>query len=293
MPSLKEIRARINSVASTQKITNAMKMVSAGKLKKAESTTERFMPYMHKLHETLSNYLNTLEETLNIPLCEKRQVKKVMLMAFSSNNGLCGVYNANIDRLLKETYSEYVAQLGKDNVTVYLAGKKVGDYAKRMGIPVIKNLLEISAKPTYEDACVLCDLFTKLFLEGSIDKVELIYNHYKNTGVQIPQCEVLLPLQVAVPDNTNDTSYRDYIVEPSKEEFVNEMVPKVLRTNLFSIMLDAHAAEHGARTTTMHIASDNAEQLSQELRIVYNKARQEVITNELMDIVGGAEALSE
>lgn len=135
MPSLKEIRARINSVASTQKITNAMKMVSAGKLKKAESTTERFMPYMHKLHETLSNYLNTLEETLNIPLCEKRQVKKVMLMAFSSNNGLCGVYNANIDRLLKETYSEYVAQLGKDNVTVYLAGKKVGDYAKRMGIP--------------------------------------------------------------------------------------------------------------------------------------------------------------
>lgn len=291
MPSLKEIRARINSVASTQKITNAMKMVSAAKLKKAESTTERFLPYMNKLHETLSNYLNSLEASIDIPLAEKRDVKRVLLMVFSSNSGLCGVYNSNINKLLKQAYCEYVEKLGKENVVVYLAGKKVGDYAKHAGIPFVSNNLKISEKPDYETACALSDQFTQFFLEKKIDRVELIYNHYKNTGIQIPQHDIILPLQTVTPCNTDHVAFRDYIVEPSKEDFVNELIPKVIRTNIFSIMLDANTAEHGARTTAMHIASDNAEQLSQELRISYNKARQEVITNELMDIVGGAEAL--
>ena len=290
MASLKEIRARIASVGSTQKITSAMKMVSAAKLKKAESITLKFVPYKTKLTESLANYLGSLEESVNIPLAEHREVKRVALMAFSSNSGLCGVYNSNINKLLKATYDEYAASIGAENILIFAVGKKVNDFLKRAGIAVEKSYLELSEKPSYEAACEISDMFVEMFLNGKVDKLELIFNHYKNTGVQIPQRDTVLPL-ATVSAESDSKAFVDYIVEPSKEAFINALVPKVLRTNFYSTMLDAFTAEHGARTTAMHIASDNANSLLQELKLLYNKARQNVITTELIDIVGGAEAL--
>ena len=289
MASLKEIRARIASVASTQKITSAMKMVSAAKLKKAESATLSFVPYKTKLSEALSNYLGSLEGTINIPLAEKREVKKVAIVAFTSSSGLCGVYNSSVCKLFKQTYDKYAETLGKENVVVFLAGKKVNDYAKKFQIPVEKQYEPVTDKPSYDMAIELSDKMVKLFLEHKVDCVEVIYNHFKNAGVQVSLREVVLPLKT---DTLPTAQSFDYLVEPNKEEFINALVPKVIRTVFYSIMLDAHTAEHGARMAAMHIASDNADQLSQELKIQYNKARQNVITNELIDIVGGAEALN-
>ena len=289
MASLKEIRARIASIASTQKITSAMKMVSAAKLKKTEGITTRFLPYKNKLTEALSNYLGSLEDEVSIPLTEYREVKKVALMAISSSSGLCGVYNSNVSKLFKQVYDEYVEKLGVENVTVFLFGKKVNDYAKKFGIKVEKQYAPLAENMSYELAMEVSDMMVDLFLRHKVDQVELIFNHFKNAGVQVPTREVALPLKAVA--SSEGPSF-DYIVEPDKKTFVNELIPKVVRTNFYSIMLDALTAEHGARMTAMHIASDNADQLSQELRIQYNKARQNVITNELIDIVGGAEALN-
>ena len=289
MASLKEIRARIASIASTQKITSAMKMVSAAKLKKTEGITTRFLPYKNKLSEALSNYLGSLEGEVSIPLAEKREVKKVALMAFSSSSGLCGVYNSSVSKLFKQVYDEYVGKLGVDNVTVFLFGKKINDYTKKFGIKVEKQYAPLAENMSYDLAMEISDRMVELFFSHKVDRVELVFNHYKNAGVQVPTREVVLPLKA---EASSEGPSSDYIVEPDKETFVNELIPKVVRTNFYSIMLDTLTAEHGARMTAMHIASDNADQLSQELKIQYNKARQNVITNELIDIVGGAEALN-
>ena len=264
-------------------------MVSAAKLKKTEGLTTRFLPYKNKLSEALSNYLGSLEGEVSIPLAERREVKKVALMAFSSSSGLCGVYNSSICKLFKQVYEEYVESIGAENITIFLIGKKVNDYAKKFGIKVEKQYAPLAENMSFDLAMQISDMMVELFLSHKVDRVELIFNHFKNAGVQTPTREVVLPLKTVVQ---SDGSMLDYIVEPDKETFVNELIPKVIRTNFYSIMLDTLTAEHGARMTAMHIASDNAEQLSQELRIQYNKARQNVITNELIDIVGGAEALN-
>ena len=289
MASLKEIRARIASIASTQKITSAMKMVSAAKLKKTEGITTRFLPYKNKLSEALANYLGSLEGEVSIPLAEKREVKRVALMAFSSSSGLCGVYNSSVCKLFKQVYDEYVESLGAENVMVFLVGKKLADYAKKFGIKVEKQYAPLAESMSFDLAMEISDMMVEKFLSHEVDCVELVFSHFKNAGVQVPSHEVVLPLKA---EAKTDGSFLDYIVEPDKETFVNQLVPKVVRTNFYSIMLDALTAEHGARMTAMHIASDNADQLSQELKIQYNKARQNVITNELIDIVGGAEALN-
>ena len=289
MASLKEIRARIASIASTQKITSAMKMVSAAKLKKTESITTRFLPYKNKLTEALSNYLGSLEGEVSIPLAERREVKRVALMAFSSSGGLCGVYNSSVSRLFKQVYDEYAKSLGAENVTVFTVGKKVSDYAKKNGITVEKQYAPLAESMSYDLAMEISDMMVDLFLSKKVDRVELVFNHFKNAGVQVPSREVMLPLKA---ETGGEAKSFDYIVEPDKETFVNDLIPKVVRTNFYSIMLDTLTAEHGASMTAMHRASDTADQLSQELRIQYNKARQNVITNELIDIVGGAEALN-
>ena len=264
-------------------------MVSAAKLKKTEGITTRFVPYKNKLSDALSNYLSSLEGEVSIPLAEQREVKRVALMAFSSSSGLCGVYNSSVCKLFKQVYDEYVSKLGAENVVVFLSGKKVSDYAKKFGIKVEKQYEPLAEKLSYDLATDVSDMMVDLFLTHKVDHVELIFNHFKNAGVQTPTRETVLPLKA----ETSDTGQNfDYIVEPDKETFVNDLIPKVVRTNFYSTMLDAVTAEHGARMTAMHIASDNADQLSQELKIQYNKARQNVITNELIDIVGGAEALN-
>lgn len=289
MPSLKEIRARIASVASTEKITNAMKMVSAAKLKKSENSTLRFLPYKSKLNETLSNYLGALEETVNIPLAEQREPKRIALVAFSSSSGLCGVYNSSVSKLFFSTYTDFANTLGAENVEVYLFGKKLTEFAEKNGIPVTETHKSVSEELSYTLATEFSDHMVQEFLEHRIDRVVMVYNHHKNAGVQQPITEILLPL--ATESATKGEAY-DYLVEPSKEEFINELVPKVIRTMFYSVMLDAMTAEHGARMTAMLIASDNAAALLQELRRDYNRARQNVITTELIDIVGGAEALN-
>lgn len=289
MPSLKEIRARITSVASTEKITSAMKMVSAAKLKKTEGITLRFLPYRDKLSEALSNYLSALDEQVSIPLAEQREVHRVAIIGFASSNGLCGIYNTNVGKLFVKTYNDYVNSLGADQVDVILFGKKLFDYAKKNGITAKSTFPSLSECLSFDSATELSDLMTAQFLSHDIDRVVMVYNHHKNAGVQVPQADIVLPL--ATDTLPSDASF-DYLVEPNKETFVNELVPKVIRTKFYSIMLDALTAEHGARMTAMHIASDNANLLLQDLRRDYNRARQNVITTELIDIVGGAEALN-
>ena len=264
-------------------------MVSAAKLKKTEGITTRFLPYKNKLSEALSNYLGSLEGEVSIPLAEHREVRRVALMAFSSSSGLCGVYNSSVCKLFKQVYDEYANSLGVENVMVFVVGKKVNDYAMKFGIKVEQQYAPLAESMSYELAMEISDKMVELFLSHKVDRVELVFNHFKNAGVQVPSHEVVLPLKTEV--QSNGTAL-DYIVEPDKETFVNDLIPKVIRTNFYSIMLDTLTAEHGARMTAMHIASDNAEQLSQELKIQYNKVRQNVITNELIDIVGGAEALN-
>lgn len=288
MASLKEIRARINSVASTEKITSAMKMVAAAKLKKSEGITLSFLPYRNKLNEALANYLGSLEEAVSVPLMEKREVKRVAIIAFASSNGLCGVYNSSIFKLFKKTYDEYAQNIGANNIQVQVFGKKLLDYTKKCEIPVAKYQNSLGEQLSYKTASELSDSLVDQFLKHELDAVVMIYNHYKNSGVQIPTCETVLPLE---PTQAEPGKTFDYLAEPSMEEFINALVPKVIRTKIYSIMLDTFTAEHGARMTAMHIASDNANTLLQELKRQYNKARQDVITNELIDIVGGAEAL--
>jgi len=288
MSSLKEIRARIASVASTEKITSAMKMVSAAKLKKMEGTTLSFLPYRNKLSEALANYLSSLKETVTIPLAEQREVKRVAIIAFASGNGLCGVYNANINKLFRKTYNEYADTLGADNVEVHLFGKKLIDFADKNNIPAKSIRPCLGEVLSFGLATELSDQMMQQFLDHDIDRVVMVYSHYKNAGVQVTQCDTVLPLPT---DTLEPGELFDYIVEPSKEAFINALVPKVVHTLFYSIMLDALTAEHGARMTAMHIASDNANTLLQELQRDYNRARQDVITRELIDIVGGAEAL--
>ena len=272
-----------------------MKMVSAAKLKKSERTTLNFLPYKSKLNEALTNYLASLETEVNIPLAEQREPKRIALIAFSSSSGLCGVYNSSVEKLFLSTYTEYAEQLGAETVEVHLYGKKIKDYAEKNGIKAIVHN-SVSEELSFEMASQLSDQMTEQFLQHRIDRVVMVYNHHKNAGVQQPRVETLLPLATqdankALDGNTEQKVY-DYLVEPSKEEFVNALVPKVIRTMFYAVMLDAMTAEHGARMTAMHIASDNAANLLVELRRDYNHARQNVITSELIDIVGGAEALN-
>lgn len=291
MGNLKEIRARINSVASTEKITTAMKMVSAAKLKKSERTTLSFVPYKSKLNEALTNYLASLETEVNIPLAEQRELKRVAIIAFSSSSGLCGVYNSSVGKHLVSTYTEYVHQLGAENVEVHLFGKKIKDYAEKNGITATSVHKSVSEELSFEMASQLSDQMAEQFLQHRIDRVVMVYNHHKNAGVQQPRVETVLPLASFSESQTSGDKTFDYLVEPSKEAFINALVPKVIRTVFYAVMLDAMTAEHGARMTAMHIASDNASNLLVELRRDYNHARQNVITSELIDIVGGAEAL--
>ncbi|MBP7210629.1 MAG: ATP synthase F1 subunit gamma [Paludibacteraceae bacterium] len=288
MASLKEIRARINSVSSTRKITSAMKMVSAAKLRKTEDMTLQFLPYKDKLTEVLAQYIGSIEkEELNIPLAQSREIKKVALVAISSNTGLCGTFNTNTARLLNEALSEYKNK-GID-IVVYPIGKKIADYAKRLNVEICTDFLHAADKPNYELSSDIAIKLADLFLSGKIDRVELLYNHYKNAGVQIPSREIFLPLSTQTDKNTNTNTL--YFVEPDRNTFINDLVPIVVRMRLYATILDSSTAEHGARTTAMQIASENAEKMIGTIKQLYNRARQEVITTELIDIVGGSEAL--
>lgn len=291
MASLKEIRARISSVKSTMKITSAMKMVSAAKLHKAENTCLKFLPYKNKLSESLSNYISSTDIDITIPLAEDREVKRVAIIIFSSNSGLCGTFNSNIINLFNETVNSY-SSIGKENILIYTVGKKITDYVNKSEYTLVKSFSELYDAPTYAETEKIANRIGDKFINKEVDRVELIFNHYKNAGVQIPTKEILLPLKKAEQYTKGSKQKQNvYLVEPSKEEFLRGLVPAVVRTQVYGTLLDSLTAEHGARTTAMQIASENAEEMISTITQQYNKVRQEVITNEILDIVGGSEAL--
>lgn len=287
MANLKEIRNRIASISSTMKITSAMKMVSAAKLKKAQDAITNLRPYANKLTELLQNLSSTLEGDIGSEYTDKRPVEKVLMVAITSNRGLCGAFNSNIIKLVQSQIKESYA--GKD-VSVMTIGKKGNDIlAKKENI--FDNNIEIFDDLSFANAAELAQKIMHAFKEGQFDKVELFYNRFKNAGTQIPMHEEFLPIE-AEQDSKKEAVSADYIFEPSKEVIVEELIPKSLKMQLFKAIRDSYAAEHGARMTAMHKATDNAGELKDELTLTYNKARQAAITGEILEIVGGAEALN-
>ncbi len=291
MASLKEVRARIASVTSTRKITSAMRMVSAAKLRRAQDAITGYLPYEQKLTNMLGDLLAFSSGDLSIPLAEKRVVKRVAIVVISSNGSLCGAFNSNAIKKMDEVLAKY-SELGKSNILVYGLGKKVADAARKRGYELQGNLIHIVEKPNYGLVADIANELMDLFLKKEIDAVELIYNHFKNAAVQQIRAEKLLPLKPEVKKTTLNGGFTlDYILEPDEQYLVSRLVPKAVRNKLFSAVLDSVAGEFGARTTAMQTATDNAGEMIQDLKLKYNKARQEAITRELIDIVGGAESL--
>ena len=283
MANLKEIRNRIGSVSSTMQITSAMKMVSAAKLKKAQDAITAMRPYADKLTELLQNLSATLDADSGSKYSEQREIKNVLLVAITSNRGLCGAFNSNI---IKQ--ANLVAERYDANVSVVAIGKKAND-ALSKNFEVISNQSAVYDELTFDNGAGMADMLMVKFESKAVDKIEIIYNKFKNAATQEIMTEQFLPIEPLEGDtNTN----LDYIFEPSKEEIVETLIPKSLKTQLFKAIRDSFASEHGARMTAMHKATDNATELRDQLKLTYNKARQAAITNEILEIVGGAEALN-
>ena len=287
MANLKEIRNRISSVSSTMQITSAMKMVSAAKLKKAQDAITAMRPYADKQTELLQSLSATLDGDIGSDYTADREVKKVLLVAISSNRGLAGAFNSNIVKsslsLINETYK------GKQ-VDFFTLGKKANDVLNKEQT-IIENNIEIFDDLTYENNAKIAQKLMNLFTDGTYDKIILIYNKFKNAATQIIMNEQFLPI-VSNQELDEKVEVSDYIFEPSKEKIVEELIPKSLKMQLFKALRDSSASEHGARMTAMHKATDNATELRDALTLQYNKARQASITNEILEIVGGAEALA-
>lgn len=288
MANLKEIRTRIVSVGNTMQITSAMKMVSAAKLKRAQDAIIQMRPYAQKMQEILSNLSSSLGS--DGTYSEEREVKNLLIVAITSNRGLCGGFNNNVVKTAQLVINEHPGA----NVSVLPVGKKAADSYKNSGLIVgndyPQDLHELFNDLTFANASVVPISIMEKFANKEIDKVVLVYNAFKNAGTQLLQAEQFLPVvppEGAAESNTNS----DYLFEPSKEEIVSELIPKSLKTQFFKAVLDSVASEHGARMTAMHKATDNATDLQKELKLTYNKARQAAITNEILEIVGGAEAL--
>lgn len=284
MSSLKEIKSRIQSVKSTQKITSAMKMVSSAKLRKAQKTIENFFPYEQRLNGLLNNFLSAEEDNSSV-FSEIREVKRVAIVVFSSNSSLCGGYNSNVSKLLAQTVEKY-HKLGREHILIYPVGKKVAKACRKLGFEPEANFEAMADKPSYAATLSLSNELIELFRNKDIDKVELIYHHFASKSSQILKSETFLPIQLK--PSQKGTVVLDYIVEPDRETIMNELIPKVLRLKIYTALLDSNASEHAARTMAMQIATDNATDILQELSLQYNKSRQQAITNELLDIVGGS-----
>jgi F-type H+-transporting ATPase subunit gamma len=284
MANLKEIRNRITSISSTMQITSAMKMVSAAKLKKAQDAITAMRPYAEKLTELLQNLSASLDGDIGGEFTTQREVKKVLIVAITSNRGLCGAFNTNVIKEAKNR-SEYYA--GKQ-VDIFAIGKKGNDILSKT-LNVIDNQSSIFDHLTFDNVAAIAETLTQKFIAGEYDRIELVYNQFKNAATQIVQTEQFLPLAPIQSDKPASTG--DYIFEPAKDEIVLTLIPKALKTQLYKGIRDSFASEHGARMTAMHKATDNATDLRDQLKLTYNKARQAAITNEILEIVGGAEAL--
>ena len=293
MASLKEVKGRIATVNNTRKITSAMKMVASAKLHKAQGAITNMLPYERSLHRLFTNFLSGGDVQSCYTVA--REVKRIALVVFSSNSSLCGGFNANVIKHTTQWLDEHQS-LGKEQILIYPVGKKVADALVKQGYAVQGDFQHMADKPSFSEASALAQQLMDMFEKGEVDRVELLYNHFKSTASQILTHEVYLPLQICPPDDRKEEGSRerkeetDYILEPSREELLATLLPKVLRMKLYTVLLDSNASEHAARTMAMQRATDNADDLLQELTLMYNKTRQQAITNELLDIVGGSMA---
>lgn len=291
MAGLKEIRTRIASISSTRKITSAMKMVAAAKLRKSQDKIIQLRPYANKLDEILTNVQKSLEGEMDNPLIQDRKPEKVLIVLVTSNRGLCGAFNTNAIKkalsLAKETYSE---QLKNGNLSFFAIGKKGADFltSKKYQLEEVNN--DIFNNLDFENAGNIAQQLMDQFVEGKFDRIEFVYNQFKNAAVQNLLTETFLPLKLE-EEEEKPSKYFDYIIEPDENYLVQNLIPKSLKIKVFKILVDSYTSEHGARMTSMHQATDNANELIREMSLHYNKARQAAITKELLDIVGGAEAL--
>ena len=289
MANLKELRNRINSVSSTMQITSAMKMVSAAKLSKAQDAITKMRPYADKLTQLLQDLSVSVETgDSGNKLTEERELKNVLIVAITSNKGLAGAFNANIIKKVRELA---VGEYKEQNIALLTIGKKGNEVLNSKKYIIDHNDDSLVADLKYADVAKLTDKIIADFVAETYDKVVIIYNHFKNAGTQIVQVEQMLPL-VPPPKEEQKEINTDYIFEPVKEDILAELMPKALKMQLYKALRDSIASEHGARMTAMHKATDNATELRNDLKLSYNKARQAAITNEILEIVAGAEALN-
>jgi F-type H+-transporting ATPase subunit gamma len=286
MANLKEIRSRITSVGSTMQITSAMKMVSAAKLKRAQDAITQMRPYANKLTELLENLSASLDANDGGTYSKERAIKNVLLVTITSNRGLCGGFNSYIIKSAKALMNDEFENV---NVEVLSIGKKSSEHFTKNDFNVVSTHDALFNDLTFENVSNVAEDIMRKFVDGNYDKVVLVYNQFKNAATQIIMNENYLPIQTT---SNEGEQIGDYIFEPGKKEIVEELIPKSLKTQLFKAILDSHAAEHGARMTAMHKATDNASELKKDLTLTYNKARQAAITGEILEIVGGAEALN-
>ena len=291
MPSLKEIKGRIGSVQSTLKITSAMKLVASAKLRKAQQTIEGMRPYERKLQGMLDHLVasgaKVSGEYTRTP-AEGAGKLRVALVAFASNSSLCGAFNANAVRLTQETIRSY----GEADVTVYSIGRKMADSMRKAGHPSPADYQKLADKPSYAPAAELAEKLMADFLAGRLDRIDLVYNHFVSSGKQVPVRETLLPMSSAISSGAEgevEKSEIDYILEPSASALLADLLPKSLRLQFYTALLDSNASEHAARTVAMQTATDNGEDLLQELTLQYNKSRQQKITSEILDLAGGSQ----
>ncbi len=285
MANLKEIRNRIASVSSTMQITSAMKMVSAAKLKKAQDAITAMRPYADKLTELLQGLSASMDSDAGSKYADNRTVNKVLIVAITSNRGLCGAFNTNI---LKQSTNLADTVYADKQVDFIAVGKKANDFLVKK-YTVLSNHSSVYEDLTFDNVAKIAEGLMEQFTNGSYDKIEIVYNKFKNAATQIVMTEQFLPI---VPMVGNENTSADYTFEPSKLEIIEQLIPKSLKTQLYKGIRDSFASEHGARMTAMHKATDNATELRDELKLTYNKARQAAITNEILEIVGGAEALN-
>ncbi len=286
MANLKELRSRISSVSSTMQITSAMKMVSAAKLSRAQDAIVSMRPYAEKLTELLQDLSSTVDDEISTTLTEEREVKKVLIVAISSNRGLAGAFNTNIIKKVKQLNNQVYAD---QEVEVLTLGKKANDILKKT-FEVFHHDQDIFDDLSFKNSEEISKSIMQAFENKTFDKVVLVYNRFKNAATQIVEAEDYLPL-VAEQSQEEAPKQLDYIFEPEKNEILKDLIPKALNIQLYKALRDSFASEHGARMTAMHKATENAQELKDELKLTYNKARQAAITNEILEIVAGAEAL--
>ena len=285
MASLKEVKTRISSVNSTRKITSAMKMVASSKLHHAQQAIEQMRPYEEKLSGIMSTFVASLEDNISSPYAEVRELQRVAVVVFSSNSSLCGGFNGNTLKKLKHSLDSYKEQ-GVEIAKIYPIGKKISEAVRKLGYTPACELATLLDHPNYSQTAELAAQIMNEFTQGDFDKVILIYHHFKSAGTQILTEEQFLPIQF--PENAVGNQNNNFLVEPSPLDLIEELIPKSLHLKLYSALLDSLASEHASRVIAMQVATDNADELLRDLTLQYNKTRQQAITAELLDIVGGS-----